>query len=252
MNPGELKMGNVDTKAEYLGRDLEAMSFAKNYHKWIIEEFKPYFGKNVAEVGAGSGNFSELLLKHVNNLIAFEPSKNMHSLLEKRFAKNPNIKIINSMFGTNCHKFEGCLDSVIYVNVLEHIKNDENELFQVYKSLIGGGHALIFVPALPFLYSDFDKNIGHFRRYLKNDFVKLAKKIGLSIKKAKYFDLAGIIPWYIFFVLFKKQLTRDRVLLYDKFAVPVMQKIEKLIIPPIGKNILLVMQKPNKITKNIS
>ena len=50
-------MGNVDTKAEYLGRDLEAMSFAKNYHKWIIEEFKPYFGKNVAEVGAGSGNF---------------------------------------------------------------------------------------------------------------------------------------------------------------------------------------------------
>ena len=66
--PDQTNMKNSNIKTEYLGKDLEAMSFAKNYHKWIIEEFKPYFGKNSAEVGAGSGNFSELILEHVNTL----------------------------------------------------------------------------------------------------------------------------------------------------------------------------------------
>ena len=159
---------------------------------------------------------------------------------------------MNSMFVFNCHKFKTHFDSIIYVNVLEHIKNDENELIEVYKALTNGGHALIFVPAIPLLYSKFDKNIGHFRRYYKNDLVQLAQKIGFNIKKAKYFDFAGIIPWYIFFVLFKQQLTRDRVSLYDQWAVPVIQKIERLVIPPVGKNLLLVLQKPITLPKKIN
>lgn len=236
-------MKDIHVKAEYFGRDLEAMSFAKNYHNWIIDEFKKYLGKNAAEVGAGNGNFTEMVMEHVDHLVAFEPSENMYSLLKKRFAENKRIEIINGTFGRNYHRIEGCFDSIIYVNVLEHVENDEKELFDVHKKLVYGGHALIFVPAFSFLYSDFDKKLGHFRRYYKQDFEKFSCNIGFKIVKIKYIDFVGIVPWYIFFVLLKNQLTTKKVLLYDRLVIPVMQKIEKLIIPPAGKNLLVAMKK---------
>ena len=228
---------------KYFGSDLEAMFFATNYYRWIIDEFKPYIGQSVAEVGAGTGNFSELLMDYIERLVAFEPSENMYPILKERFAKNPKVKTINNTFYSECSKFEGCFDSIVYVNVLEHIENDEQELSNVYKTLRHGGHALIFVPALSFLYCDLDKNLGHFRRYHKKDLANLVQHIGFNIRKVKYFDLAGIIPWYISFVLLKRSLTRGKVSLYDKAIVPLLQKVERIITPPVGKNLLLVIQK---------
>ena len=73
--------------------------------------------------------------------------------------------------------------------------------------------------------------------------LEIIQRIGFNIKKAKYFDLVGIIPWYIAFVLLKRPLTGRKVSLYDKLAVPLVQKFESLIIPPLGKNLLIVIQK---------
>ena len=235
-------MININNKTNYFGRDLEAMSFAKNYHKWIMDEFKPYLGQNVAEVGAGTGNFSELMMEHITHLVAFEPSKNMYLLLKDRFSKNARVETLNCTFASEYSRFEGCFDSIIYVNVLEHIEKDEQELYYVYNALRQGGHALIFVPALSFLYSNFDKTIGHFRRYCRKDFIKLVQHIGFNIRIVKYFDLAGIIPWYIAFVLLKRPISVGEVLIYDKLIVPLMQQVEKCITPPVGKNLLIVIQ----------
>ena len=235
---------SVDNKSTYFGRDLEAMSFAKNYYKWIVDEFKPYLGQNVLEVGAGTGNFSELLMEHVKRLVAFEPSENMYPLLKEHLARYPDVETVNSTFDREASKFEGLVDSIVYVNVLEHIENDEQELRNVYKTLRPGGHALLFVPALSFLYSNFDKSIGHYRRYHKKDFVQLVRQVGFKTRKVKYFDLVGVIPWYVIFVLLRRPMTGGKVSLYDKFVVPLMQKVEGCITPPVGKNLLLVVQKP--------
>jgi len=233
-------------KNEYIGKDLEAMLVADNYYNWIIEEFKRYFGKNVAEVGAGSGNFTSKAIAHVNHLIAFEPSQNMYNKLRNRFSQNQKIEIINSVLRCNWRQFEGSFDSIIYNNVLEHIENDEQELNYVNKTLVWGGYVLILVPALSFLYTDFDKKIGHFRRYHKKDFERLSRKTGFKIKKIKYMDLVGILPWCIFFGLLKKQLTTKNVLIYDRFFIPAIKNIEGLFSPPVGKNLLVVMQKTDK------
>lgn len=238
-----MKMTNVNKNPKYFGRDLEAMAFATNYHKWIIDEFKPYLGQSVAEVGAGIGNFSELLVEHTKHLVAFEPSENMYPLLKERFDKDDRVETINSMFGSECSKFEGHLDTIIYVNVLEHIENDAQELSCVYKILRHGGHALVFVPALSYLYSAFDKKLGHCRRYHKKDLVTLAEHAGFNIRKVNYFDLAGVMTWYVAFVLLKAQLTGGKVSLYDKLVVPFMKKAESFVAPPVGKNLLLVIQK---------
>ena len=233
---------SLSNAPQYFGKDLEAMSFAKNYYKWILAEFFPYLGSSVAEVGAGVGNFSTLVLEtNINSLVAFEPSRNMYPLLQKVLSKDKRAEIINDYFCPR--KYRKFFDSILYVNVLEHIEDDAAELANARDALNPMGHLLIFVPAIPGLYSDIDRQIGHFRRYMKKDLVELTRRSGFSVVKAQYFDVAGIIPWYINFVLLKNPISGSSVSLYDRIVIPVMRVMEGLVPPPIGKNVLLVARK---------
>ena len=93
---------NIDyNNAQYFGRDLEAMSFANNYHLWILNEFQPFLGRHLLEVGAGTGGFSELLLQTQPNptsLTVVEPSENMFPLLKETLKYHSNIKLLNAFF----------------------------------------------------------------------------------------------------------------------------------------------------------
>jgi len=231
------------SRPQYFGRDLEAMSFAANYHRWVLDAFRPYLGRHAAEVGAGAGSFSALLLEQVQHLTAFEPSANMYALLRERFAGDGRVETVNATFGEACNRLEGRLDSVVYVNVLEHVEQDGAELALVHRALRQGGHALLFVPALPFLFSDLDRAMGHVRRYRRDGLVTLVGQAGFTVRKAVYFDCAGIIPWYVAYVLLRRTMTGGQVSLYDRLVVPVMRRIESLVPPAWGKNLLVIAQK---------
>jgi SAM-dependent methyltransferase len=230
------------TRPQYPGKELEAMAFAENYHRWIIDEFEPYLGDSVAEVGAGIGSVSKLLLaKPIRRLVAFEPSHNMYPVLERELRPEERAKAINDFFSPR-YTQEG-FDSVVYINVLEHIQEDRTELANALEALKSKGHLLLFVPALTWLYSDLDKQMGHFRRYGKNALGRLVGEAGFSLVRARYFDLVGIIPWYVNFVLLQRSFTKGSVFLYDKFVVPTMRQIEGVVPPPFGKNVLLIGKK---------
>lgn len=232
----------------YPGKDLEAMSFAVNYHKWILREFRPFLGRNIIEVGAGTGDFSMLLLGESPAALALvEPSEMFTHLsgniasdsVSVRFYKNIFAEIVDEIAST------GRPDTIFYVNVLEHIEDDAHELSLMYDCLDPGGKALIFVPALPRLYGEFDRQIGHFRRYTKRELVKKAETAGFTIKMAKYFDFAGIFPWFVKYKIFRSaSLEGGLIKLYDKMVVPVNRTMESIITPPIGKNLLFVLEKP--------
>ncbi len=228
----------------YFGKDLEAMSFARNYHQWILEEFMPYIGEEVAEVGAGVGNFSDYLLKSTaKHIAAFEPSDNMYPDLESKFSENSIVSPENAFFEDKVNNYTERFDSVCYVNVLEHIEYDREALEAAYKSLRPGGHVLIFVPALSFLYSNLDKDLGHYRRYSKKGLAEVAEAAGFQVEKIHYVDIVGIIPWYIVFVLMKKSMVGSSVSTYDSWVVPIVKKLEQIIRPFVGKNLMLVGQK---------
>jgi SAM-dependent methyltransferase len=215
------------------------MSFARNYRRWILGEFMPYLRGSVAEVGAGTGSFSTLLLgSGIERLTAFEPSQNMYPLLAEAVRLHARATAVQDYFG----KESGgrSYDAIVYVNVMEHIEDDAGELANVRRALALNGHLLIFVPALPWLYSDLDRQLGHFRRYTKSGLVDLVQRAGLSVVKAKYFDLAGIAPWYVSHTVLGHSLTPGRVALFDRTVVPLMSLVERLVPPPIGKNVLLV------------
>jgi SAM-dependent methyltransferase len=228
----------------YFGRDLEAMSLGTNYSRWILGEFQPFMGSIVAEVGAGSGNLSQmLLLEGVKMLIAIEPSENMHCLLNEKFKGYPNIRVHRSTLKDLHQSILEQLDTIVYINVLEHIEKDGEELQYAQKSLKSGGYLCLFVPSLPLLYSEFDRIIGHHRRYTFNQLNSLVSNNGFNIIKIKYFDLLGIIPWYFMFVIMKKTLLKSHVKYYDRIVVPINKLLERIIHIPLGKNLLVVATK---------
>ena len=236
------------TKKLYPGKELESMNFAVNYHLWILNLFKPYLGRRVAEVGAGNGSFSKLLLNtNIQHLHCYEPSPNLFPALQKNLEKESRVSIVNDVFNaeTTIYPF----DAIVYVNVLEHIEEDLQELINARQALAKGGKLMIFVPALPWLYSEFDKSIGHFRRYTLNGLNDIVSKAGYTVLKIHYFDMLGVIPWYLNFTLLKRTLNNSKVALYDRVAVPVSQHIEKLMLPPIGKNLLLIAQHQDELRR---
>ncbi|MFC1720088.1 class I SAM-dependent methyltransferase [Pseudomonadota bacterium] len=228
---------------EYPGKELEVMSFAKNYHRWIIEEVTPFLGKTAVEVGAGMGDLSDLFLKAgVNHLYAFEPSVKLYACIQDRFKNETRVSVKNDFF--NAEKSPPGINSVSYINVLEHIEDDQFELVNVYTSLGRGGFVIIFVPALPWLFSEADREMGHFRRYTKSGLIRVVEKAGFHVRKVRYFDCAGVLPWYLNFVILRNSFGARSVSLYDRLVVPPMKMLEGFVAPPFGKNVLLVAQKP--------
>lgn len=240
-------MKQMSKKVVYVGKDLEAMSFALKYHRWILEEFRPFFGKKLVEVGAGTGSFSEMLLgEKINSLSLIEPS-DMFNFLKQNIDKlKTEIKVnyYNSIFVEATANLSETPDTIIYVNVLEHIKDDVAELQKIYKTLEEGGHCLIFVPAFQLLFGPLDEKVGHYRRYNRKEIEDKALSVGFKIQKSKYFDFAGFFPWFIKYKILKfDNIQSDEVIIYDKFVVPVTKRIESLFRFPIGKNILIVLKK---------
>jgi SAM-dependent methyltransferase len=234
----------------YEGKDLEAMSFAINYHKWILNDFRPFLGRDIVEVGAGTGGFSDLLLSEKpRSLTLVEPSEMFTQLRQNIESDGVSLKFYQNIFARVCKEIaaDNRPDTIIYINVLEHIEDDLNELRLVYDCLMPGGKALIFVPALPRLYGEFDRQIGHFRRYVKNELARKAEKAGFSILMGKYFDFVGILPWFVKYkVLRSDSLESGAIKLYDTLAVPINRMLESLVSPPLGKNLLFVLEKPSE------
>lgn len=240
----------VTDEVVYPGRDLEAMAFAVNYHKWILEVFQPYLGTRVVEVGAGTGAFSELVLEHkLESLSLLEPSKAMYEVLSRnvgRFDASARLMTYNSTLRPVAAQLKSIQkpDSVLYVNVLEHIDDDEGELKTAHETLGQGGKLFLFVPALKGLNTRFDKQLGHFRRYAKAELEEKCRRAGFTVLTCTYFDLVGITPWWVKYKLLRSGTMQPRVVrLYDKYVVPCTKLLESLIKPPLGKNVILVAER---------
>lgn len=234
----------------YEGTDLESMSFALNYHRWILELFAPYLGSRLVEVGAGTGSFSELILERApESLTLVEPSREMYAVLDRRargWAARADVETRNDVFGAVADEVSARRrpDSIIYVNVLEHVPDDEGELRAVHRALAPGGRVFIFVPAFRWLYGGFDRRVAHVRRYTRPELEAKCAAAGFRVLKSVYFDLAGVAPWWVKYRLLKSDsMEPGLVKLYDRCVVPLVKVAERIVPPPLGKNILLVAEK---------
>ena len=238
--------------SHYIGHELESMHFATNYRDWILDVFRPFFGKRIVEVGAGSGSVSEMLLgTNPEWLVAIEPSNNMYPLLAQRMKNLGPEHSGYAYHGTLLETLEsirktGTPDTVVYVNVLEHVEDDERELQAIHSLLQPGGHALIFVPAHTWLMGSMDRELGHYRRYTMAELADKCRAAGFTIRLSSYFDMLGVAPWWITYCLLRsKSMDPSLVRLYDRYAVGLSRFLDRILQPPLGKNVILVAEKSN-------
>ena len=225
------------------------MAFAVNYSRWILHRLRPFVGKHIIEVGAGTGSFSQLLLETgPASITLLEPSPNLFSVLCQRLPAIDTGHVAQAYQSTLAGIFAGANpprqpDTVVYVNVLEHIEDDEAELRTLHSILPSGGHVLIFVPANRWLMGSMDRQLGHFRRYTLDELTSKCRSAGFEIPFAQYFDLIGIIPWWLKYCVLKSDRMEPRaVQFYDRWVVPISRMLERVITPPVGKSIVLAGQ----------
>lgn len=231
---------------DYPGRDLEAMSSAVRYHRDILRIFSPYLGDRILEVGAGSGNISRLILeRQPAHLYALEPSEGMHELLRERLRGSLNATVHHSVLSDfmEAENTAG-VDSVVSVNVLEHVQDDVGELARMRAALRPGGHLCLWVPALPALNSRFDRSLGHFRRYRKRDLRRKLEHAGFVPVRLEYRDIIGMFAWFVVCRVLRQELSPGKVSLYDRFVMPVTGVCGRWLNPPLGKNLMAIARKP--------
>ncbi len=230
----------------YDGHDLEVLSQLPNYYGWTVDIFRPFIHGKGIEVGAGSGTVSALLRSHLESLVLVEPSPNLAEILSRRFETEPKVTVINRTFEAYSRTLQDrSQDTVVLVNVLEHIEDDVLAVKEFFRILKPGGHLLLFVPAMQFLYSRLDRMLGHYRRYHLEGIRRLVEGAGFEIILAHYFDLLGVLSWWLINTVGRRtEFNAVMIGLYDRYAVPVTRSIEKLFHPPLGKNIVLVAQSP--------
>ncbi len=225
--------------------ELEILATMPNYYGWIMETFAPFVRGHVVEYGAGTGTISQRLAALADKLALVEPSANLAAILRSKFRDDRKVEVIDQTLQQHVVQVGGAaVDTVVMVNVLEHIEDDRQALAVLLGMLRPAGHLLIFVPALQGLMSKLDLMFGHFRRYHRADLVAKVAEAGGEVQVCHYFDFFGIFPWFLLNKLMGATSFNPALIqIHDKFVVPGSRAVEKLVPPPIGKNIILVARK---------
>ncbi|MCX5785183.1 MAG: class I SAM-dependent methyltransferase [Elusimicrobia bacterium] len=222
---------------------LKIFAVSHNYNKWIYELLAEYIaGRTVLEVGCGIGNLSRYFLKSCAKLIGIDTSELFIRHLK---IDHPEMELYN--FDVTDDKIMSLadkkVDTVVAVNVLEHVKDDEKALKNMCGLLEPGGHLLLFVPALSRLFGTLDQNVSHYRRYEKKDLRAKVERGGFAVEKIFFSNFAGIFGWFLNGkILRRKHFPIMQPLIFDKF-VPLIARIEGWRRPPIGMNLIVIARK---------
>ena len=194
---------------KYEGWELHNFDSANLFRAYQFSLIRKQIKGNILEVGPGNCIYVSKYMKVSDSITFIEPTNRYFQSLKKKFKNNKKITIKKNFKNLRKNSF----DTIIYLDVLEHIKYDKEEINKAYKLLKKSGTIIICVPAFQFLYSIYDKKIGHYRRYSKNDFIQLLKKCRIENYQIRYFDFVGFC-----LIFMSKLLNRESL---DNFSLKI-------------------------------
>jgi 2-polyprenyl-3-methyl-5-hydroxy-6-metoxy-1,4-benzoquinol methylase len=152
---------------KYIGQELDIFGYAVCWKEYFASIISPYFGEHILEVGAGIGTTTKILAnKKSKDWICLEPDIELKQALDQKLASGDLPAFCHSRFGTvNDLNKDERFDTILYIDVLEHIENDAAELQAAANHLGPNGTVIILSPAHQWLFTPFDQAIGHYRRY---------------------------------------------------------------------------------------
>lgn len=224
---------------KYPGKELDNFDKATIWRKYIFFEIKRFISGNVLEVGAGIGSFTKNYEHLSEDITLSEVDPINYSIINSKF-KQKKFTITKNITSNLKNNF----NTIMYLNVLEHIKKDKKEVIEALQKLNKGGHLIILVPAHNKLYSKFDKAVGHFRRY-ETDFFKNLNLKKTKLQKFIYLDTMGYFLYFLNRIFFNEEVypSKLKIFLWDKIFTPVTFFLDKILFNKFGKNILYVIKK---------
>jgi SAM-dependent methyltransferase len=225
--------------------DLEIMNEAQNYRTWIYNHIKPFLGSRILEIGAGIGNLTEFLC-HKECVVGIDVHPECINYLNNRFKSYDNFNFFQydiakvDILELTRYKF----DTVICINVLEHVGEDLVALKNIYDLLSPNGVAIILVPAFNFLFGTVDKSLKHYRRYSRKQLIRLVAQTKFHDLNTFYINFIGILGWFLNNkILRRKEESKKQIIFFDQNILPWMSKIEERIHFPFGLSLITVCRK---------
>ena len=222
---------------------LQIMSAATRYNHWQYTRVAPYLGRRICEVGAGIGNMSSLILGGTPNLLVLtETDPYYRAALRRRFDGSSSIAVEELTLpdhsaGDRFQRYH--LDTVVALNVIEHIAEDVEALRSIASMLRPGGHVVILVPAMPALFGSLDEELGHHRRYTRRSLSERIAAAGFQVKCSFYFNILGMLGWWVNARLRKVPRIPLAQLGYFEKLVPVL-RMEDYLPLPCGQSVIAI------------
>jgi len=220
----------------YVGNELELFAGATNWKQYWKRRILPYVQGDVLDIGAGAGaTRASFLETEFNTWHAVEPDESYAASIAY-----PNTTVTAGTL----KDVTGTFDTILYIDVLEHIENDRGELEMAGRHLRPGGHLVVLSPSHNYLFSPFDEAIGHFRRY-NRDMLQALTPSSAHLIHSEYIDSMGMIlslanRW----LLRSSSPSHNQIQTWDKLVVPLSRIIDPLLGRGLGKSIIAVWQKP--------
>lgn len=225
--------------------DLEIMAGAKNYRRWMYRRLVPHIGQNVLEIGSGIGNFTKLLLEREFVLATdnYEPCiEYLNRHLGDQLKAPALLFDVAENGGPDLKQYT--FDTIVCLNVLEHIEDDLKALSRMHGMLAPGGRLVLLVPAFQFLYGTVDRALGHYRRYTRKDLLPVMRRAGFVIERSFYMNVIGMAGWFWNNRIIKlSEESGKQIGFFDRFIAPLAEFSERVLPPPAGLSLIAIGRK---------
>jgi 2-polyprenyl-3-methyl-5-hydroxy-6-metoxy-1,4-benzoquinol methylase len=228
----------------YIGSELEIFQHAKNWKAYYGGIIRPYLGERVLEVGAGIGATTAALIGDAQTRwVCLEPDAVLTRGIERRKLWGELPETCEIKIGTTADVVGEKFDSILYLDVLEHIEDDRAELARAAQLLRPLGRLIVLAPAHDALYTAFDRAIGHHRRYDKRSLAAVMPPT-LERVTSKYLDSAGIALSFGNRLFLRSPMpTHKQIAIWDKLVIPISRRLDRLLRFHAGKSLLEVRRR---------
>lgn len=223
---------------------LQSIRHAKGFNRWLLSQFEQFVGKRILEGGCGIGNLTEFFLDR-ERLVALDNDPFYVETIGTRYGHLANMRVHDmslTELDTDRLRPEH-LDTVICINVLEHIEQERDVLGGFFDVLAPGGHAIVLVPAHPSLYTGVDKALGHCRRYTEPYLLERMSEAGFEVVQCRGFNRFGALGWFVSGKVFGKTTITPGQMKAFEWLLPLAKLVEKTPLLP-HLSLIVVGRKP--------
>ena len=214
------------------------------YRRYQYDLIAPHCGSSVLEVGAGLGEFAAQFTDR-ERLVVTDVDLDAVAWLKARFADVGGAEVLQFDLGAGA-RLEQPVDSVVAINVLEHFEDDAGVLALLARSVVPGGTIVVWVPGYPSLYSEFDRKVGHVRRYTPAVLAAAIRRAGLRAEQVRPVNLLGGVAWWAAMRMGRAQQPKTGAVgLYDRLVVPATRVVDRLSPIRFGQSVLAVIRVPD-------